>query len=65
MSESYPKLELHLRGVARLAALDGDLPSQLHGHGAHQDALAVRVGHRQLVVLTTVIIIMVKLGARP
>ena len=45
------ELELHLDVVACALAVDIDLASQLHGHGAHEDALAVRVRHRQQVVL--------------
>ena len=50
-AEEGPELELELDVVAGLAALDGDLAAELHGHGAHQDALAVRVRHRHQVVL--------------
>ena len=50
-AEERPELELHLGVVAGLLAGDLHLPAQLHRHGAHQDALAVRVRHRHHVVL--------------
>ena len=47
----YLEFKFDFSFVSRLLALDGHLAAVLHGEGAHEDALAVRVRNGQRVVL--------------